>query len=143
MSSERPLDATKQAILDELDSFQHPNMLIVTNGLSRGAGFTTLLCGWLARKSHSDVINLRGIGRRETQVMTGMITAAGGDMTRCHFAPDAFAVHERATMTVHVSLTQDLVSCGKRHELVRSERVIINTETPTCKVRKTNKKSKK
>lgn len=137
---ERPLAHERQSVMDKLDAFCHPSdraqrpfTYIVDNPLPRRAGFTSLLCDWIARKSHTgDVITIEcSFSQALTRTMKGMIRSMGGDMQRLvflHFDADWTGTRcDRPSIAVRVTMHEVEVEFEGEPATIVEERVVIQS----------------
>jgi len=136
---ERPLTRERQAVMDKLDAFCHPSdraqrpfTYIVDNPLPRRAGFTSLLCDWIARKSHTgDVIVVECVfSRRHTKAMEGMTQCMGGNMQNLVFLYAEVETDPNRpppSIAVCVTMHEFEVEFEGRQETVVEERVVIQS----------------
>jgi len=137
---ERPLARERQVVMDKLDAFCHPSdraqrpfACIVDNPLPRRGGFTSLLCDWIARKSHTgDVITVECMfSHCLTTMMKGMVRSMGGDMQRLVFlrsgADWPASRSDRPSIAVCVSMHEVEVEFEGEPATIVEERVIIQS----------------
>lgn len=136
---ERPLTRERQAVMDKLDAFCHPSeraqrpfVWIVDNPLPRRAGFTSLLCDWIARKSHTgDVIAVEcAFSQRQTRMMEGMVQCMGGDMQNLvflHAEVETDSNRPLPSIAVRVTMHEVEVEFEGEPATIVEERVIIQS----------------
>lgn len=137
---ERPLTRERQVVMDKLDAFCHPSdraqrpsAYIADNPLPRRAGFTSLLCDWIARKSHTgDVIAVECMfSHRLTRMVEGMVRFMGGDMQRVvflrHDADWPASRSDRPSIAVCVTMHEVEVEFEGEQATIVEERVIIRS----------------
>jgi len=130
MPLDRPLLRDRQLVMDQLD--EHPiwpdpvqyQTTVVANVLVRRAGFTTLLCEWIARTSHYRTIQIYPVANNQILYMTLTVRDMDGVMANCVFGPDGRRVDIVVAIT-HGSY--ELENEEGDMETVWYERVILTT----------------
>ena len=136
---ERPLPRDRQLVMDQLDAHPigpHPTQekeTVIDNPLPRRAGFTTLVCDWIARTSWRAPIQIYALGSTAAMWMERTVLQnMGGHPSNCAFIGGSYQSQEPLVgegICVSITWETEQVEFEGRLELVGHERVTLITFT--------------
>jgi hypothetical protein len=133
---ERPLNQDRQTVMDQLDAHPigpHPSLkkeTIIDNPLLRRAGFTSLLCDWIARTSWYAPIQIYAIGVFSAMLMERRVSSMGGNLNNCAFIGGSYQSQEPLVgigLCMSITWKTEEVEFEDRTETVGHERVTLIT----------------